>query len=40
MNKEPNPNCELCEGTGLISMDEAMNYAHFSTMECDCTKEN
>lgn len=40
LSKEPNPNCELCDGTGIISMDEDMDYVHFSDMECDCVKEN
>lgn len=40
MRKEPNPDCELCDGTGYISMDDDMSYVHFTEMECDCTKES
>lgn len=40
MAKEPNTNCELCGGTGIISMDEAMDYVHFSDVECDCVRED
>jgi hypothetical protein len=40
--KEPNPNCELCEGEGIISQsgyDDSDLYVHFGSVECDCTKE-
>jgi hypothetical protein len=40
--KEPNPNCELCEGEGIISQsgyDDSDLYVHFGSVECDCTKQ-
>lgn len=34
--------CGLCGGTGVISPtdDGVSDYVHFSTIDCDCVKEN
>jgi hypothetical protein len=36
---KPRPNCELCEGTGILAIDEGTDYVHSANMECDCVKE-
>ena len=38
--KQPNPNCELCDGLGVISMDDSMKGYSFSNVTCECVKEN
>ena len=40
--KEPNPNCELCQGEGKVSQtgyDVSELYVHFGSVDCDCTKQ-
>jgi len=40
LNKKPNPNCELCHGTGTISMDYDMDDVYYEDMKCECIKED
>jgi hypothetical protein len=38
--EKPDPNCQLCDGLGILTMDEGTNFVHFADLECDCVKED
>lgn len=33
------PNCEMCQGTGTVSMDDTMEGYSFHDFTCECVKE-
>ena len=37
--KEPKEDCEMCDGTGIVSMDDCMEGYSFHDFTCECVKE-
>lgn len=38
--KKPKEDCEMCDGTGTISMDDSMEGYSFHDCVCECAKED
>lgn len=35
---EPDPKCDMCLGTGKVSMDDSINGYSFDSFTCECVK--
>lgn len=38
-NNRPNEDCPMCQGTGVVTMDDEMTGYSFADFTCECVKE-